>query len=57
MGFAAHVFGFYWLVYTISAFGGFPYPVSVLVFILYAALQAIQMALFALLVRAPALAR
>lgn len=51
MGFAAHVFGFYWLVYTISAFGGFPYPVSVLVFILYAALQAIQMALFALLVR------
>ena len=51
MGFAAHLFGFYWLVYTISAFGGFPYAVSVLVFILYAALQAIQMALFALLVR------
>ena len=51
MGFAAHLFGFYWLVYTISAFGGFPYAVSVLVFILYAALQAIQMALFALLLR------
>ena len=51
MGFAAHLFGFYWLVYTISAFGGFPYPVSVLVFVLYAALQAIQMALFALFVR------
>ena len=51
MGFAAHLFGFYWLVYTISAFGGFPYPVSVLVFILYAALQGIQMALFALLVK------
>jgi apolipoprotein N-acyltransferase len=51
MGFAAHLAGFYWLVYTISAFGGFPYAVSVLVFIIYAALQAIQMALFALLVR------
>jgi apolipoprotein N-acyltransferase len=51
MGFAAHLLGFYWLVYTISAFGGFPYPVSVLVFILYAALQGIQMGLFALLVR------
>ena len=51
MGFAAHLMGFYWLVYTISAFGGFPYAVSVVVFIVYAALQAIQMALFALLVR------
>jgi apolipoprotein N-acyltransferase len=51
MGFAAHLLGFYWLVYTISAFGGFPYPVSVLVFILYAALQGVQMGLFALLVQ------
>ena len=51
MGFAAHVIGFYWLVYTISAFGGFPYAASVLVFIVYAALQAIQMALFTLLIR------
>jgi apolipoprotein N-acyltransferase len=51
MGFAAHLVGFHWLVYTISAFGGFPYAVSVLVFLLYAALQAIQMAIFALLVR------
>ena len=51
MGFAAHLMGFHWLTYTISAFGGFPYAVSVLVFIAYAALQAIQMALFALLVR------
>ena len=25
MGVAAHVIGFHWLVYTISAFGGFPY--------------------------------
>ena len=52
MGVAAHLIGFHWLVYTISAFGGFPYPVSVIVFIAYAALQGIQMALFALLVRA-----
>ena len=52
MGLSAHLIGFHWLTYTISAFGGFPYPVSVIVFIFYAALQAIQMALFALLVRA-----
>lgn len=51
MGFAAHLIGFYWLVYTISAFGGFPYAVSVLVFLGYAALQAVQMALFAWLLR------
>ena len=52
MGFTAHLIGFHWLVYTISAFGEFPYAVSVVVFILYAALQALQMAIFALLVRA-----
>ena len=51
MGACAHLIGFYWLVYTISAFGGFPYGVSVAVFFLYAALQAVQMALFAALVR------
>ena len=51
MGFAAHLIGFHWLVYTISAFGEFPYAVSVVVFISYAALQAIQMAIFALLMR------
>ena len=51
MGFCAHLIGFHWLVYTISAFGGFPYPISVLIFLLYAALQAIQMMIFALLVR------
>ncbi len=52
MGLAAHLIGFHWLTYTISAFGGFPYALSVIIFMLYAALQAIQMALFALLVRA-----
>ncbi|HYA28304.1 MAG TPA: apolipoprotein N-acyltransferase [Acidobacteriota bacterium] len=50
MGLVAHMIGFHWLVYTISAFGGFAYPVSVVVFIVYAGLQAIQMAIFALLV-------
>lgn len=52
MGFAAHLIGFHWLVYTISAFGGFAYPISVAIFIVYAALQGIEMAIFALLVRA-----
>ena len=51
MGLAAHLIGFHWLTYTISVFGGFPFAVSVVVFVLYAALQGIQMALFALLVR------
>ncbi|MGN6734006.1 MAG: apolipoprotein N-acyltransferase [Candidatus Binatia bacterium] len=51
MGTAAHLIGFYWLVYTISAFGGFPNGVSVIIFIVYAALQAIEMALFALFLR------
>jgi apolipoprotein N-acyltransferase len=51
MGFVAHLIGFHWLVYTISAFGEFPYAVSMVVFICYAALQAIQMAIFGLLLR------
>jgi apolipoprotein N-acyltransferase len=51
MGLCAHLIGFYWLVYTISVFGGFPQIVSVVVFVLYAALQAVQLALFAALVR------
>jgi apolipoprotein N-acyltransferase len=50
-GFAAHLVGFHWLVYTITVFGGFPYPASAVIFLLYAALQALQMALFAALVR------
>ena len=51
MGFVAHLVGFYWLVHTISVFGGFSYPVSTVVFLIYAALQGLQMAIFALLVR------
>jgi apolipoprotein N-acyltransferase len=51
MGFAVHLIGFYWLVHTISVFGGFSYPISSVVFLIYAALQGIHMALFVLLVR------
>ncbi|HVO92307.1 MAG TPA: apolipoprotein N-acyltransferase [Terriglobales bacterium] len=51
MGFCAHLIGFHWLVYTISAFGGFPYAISALIFLIYAGLQALQMTIFALLVR------
>jgi apolipoprotein N-acyltransferase len=51
-GFIAHLVGFHWLVYTINVFGGFPYPISTIVFIIYAALQGLQMAIFAFLVRA-----
>jgi len=50
-GFTAHVLGFHWLVYTISVFGGFPYPVGAGLFVLYAALQGLQTAFFALLVQ------
>lgn len=51
MGTVAHLLGFHWLVYTINVFGGFPYPISSLVFLLYAILQGLQMAIFAFLVR------
>jgi apolipoprotein N-acyltransferase len=49
-GFVTHLVGFYWLVYTISVFGGFPYPVSAVIFLVYAALQALQLSLFAVIV-------
>ena len=51
VGFLANLFGFHWLVYTISVFGGFPYLVSVALFVLYAAMQGVQTALFALLLK------
>jgi apolipoprotein N-acyltransferase len=50
-GFIAHLVGFHWLVYTITVFGGFSYPVSSIVFLIYAALQGLQMAIFALLLK------
>jgi apolipoprotein N-acyltransferase len=43
--------GFHWLVYTINVFGGFAYPLSAIVFLIYAALESIQIAIFAFLVR------
>jgi apolipoprotein N-acyltransferase len=45
-GFFAHLAGFHWLVDTISIFGGFPYAASVGIFVVYAALQALQLAIF-----------
>ena len=51
VGFLSNLFGFHWLVYTISVFGGFPYFVGVVLFVLYAALQGLQTALFALLLK------
>ena len=50
-GFVGHLVGFHWLVYTINVFGGFSYPLSTVVFLIYAALQGLQMAIFAFLVR------
>src|SRR5919106_2859364 len=50
-GLLTHVVGFYWLVYTISVFGGFGYPISAVVFLVYAALQGLGMAIFAFLVK------
>lgn len=51
-GFITQVFGFYWLVYTISVFGGFGYPLSSVIFVLYALLHGLQLAIFAALVKA-----
>ena len=50
-GFVAHLVGFHWLVYTINIFGGFPYSISTVVFLIYAALQGLEIAIFAFLVR------
>lgn len=50
-GFLIHLFGFFWLIYTIRVFGEFPYAISAVIFLIYAALQGLQMALFALLVK------
>src|SRR5918996_4292267 len=50
-GWVTYLIGFYWLIHTISVFGGFPYPVSAVVFLIYAALQGLQIAIFALLVK------
>src|SRR4030095_10769481 len=41
-GFIAHVVGFHWLVYTINVFGGFPYRISTIVVLIYAALRSAE---------------
>lgn len=51
IGGIANLAGFYWLPYTIRVFGDLSYAVSVIVFFLYALLEALQFAFFALLVR------
>lgn len=50
-GLAANIIGFYWLDYTIRVFGGFPYGVSELIFLVFAACGALPLAFFALLAR------
>lgn len=50
-GLAVNLLGFHWLVYTISVFGGFSYVLSGVIFLLFASLAAIQIALFGLLIR------
>jgi apolipoprotein N-acyltransferase len=51
VGVLVNLAGFYWLPYTIRVFGGLPYALSGVVFLLYALLEALQFALFAGLVR------
>lgn len=51
VGGIANLVGFYWLPYTIRVFGGFSYGASVVIFLLYVLLEAVQFALFAFFVR------
>jgi apolipoprotein N-acyltransferase len=44
----ANLWGFYWVVYTIKVFGGFSYGLSTLIFLLFIAVEALQIALFSL---------
>jgi len=50
-GMATNVPAFSWLVYTIHAFGGFPYPVAVLFYVCLSAFATCQFVLFALALR------
>src|SRR5262245_35232182 len=49
--FIAHLFVLHCLLYTFNVFGGFPYPISTIVFLIYAALQGVQIGIFAFRVR------
>ena len=46
-GLATNVPAFYWLVYTIHVFGGFPYPLAVFFYACLSAFSALQFVLFA----------
>ncbi|MBI4517903.1 MAG: apolipoprotein N-acyltransferase [Deltaproteobacteria bacterium] len=50
-GVVTNILGFYWLVYTIHIFGGFPYPVALFVFGCLTAYSSLQFVLFALALR------
>jgi apolipoprotein N-acyltransferase len=50
-GLATNVPAFYWLIYTIHVFGGFPYPVAAFFYVCLSLYSACQFVLFALLVR------
>lgn len=50
-GLGANVPGFYWLVYTMHVFGGFPYPLAVVFYACLSAYSALQFVLFAVAVR------
>lgn len=50
-GVATNLPAFYWLVYTIRVFGGFPYPVALFFYLVLTAFTALQFALFAWFVR------
>lgn len=51
VGWIANLLGFYWLPYTIHVFGGFSYGLSGFIFVVFAALEGMQIALFCVLVR------
>ena len=51
MGIVTTLVGFYWLNYTISLFGGFPYGLSVLIFAGFGLCAGLPFAIFAALVR------
>jgi apolipoprotein N-acyltransferase len=51
-GLATNVPAFYWLVYTMRVFGGFPYPIALLFYLCLSVYAAVQIVLFAAAVRA-----
>lgn len=51
MGITTNLVGFYWLDQTIEVFGGFSPGASALIFVLFAVLEGLQIAIFSLLVR------